>query len=159
MMKTIEFSRAVHAEVAAILNAGLHGISVKGCALFTTTFPCHDCARHIVASGIKRVTYIEPYPKSLAVEFHEDSIAVDQTEEAQDKVNFKPFVGIAPRRYIDFFDMGRVKRKKDDGTIMDGDSLKSSALPKLVEIPPIYLVNEPSALTEIKRVCRDKHLL
>ncbi|MDN3612645.1 hypothetical protein QWZ16_23945 [Vibrio ostreicida] len=26
-------------------------------------FPCHNCAKHIVASGIKRVVYVEPYPK------------------------------------------------------------------------------------------------
>jgi cytidine deaminase len=162
LMKTIEFIRAVHAEVAAILNAGLHGISVKGCTLYTTTFPCHDCARHIVASGIRRVIYIEPYPKSLAVEFHEDSIAVDQVREPCDRVNFKPFVGIAPRRYMEFFDIGQLVRKKDDGQIIDWNSLKYTAAPKLIDIPPIppiYLAQEKAELARVIEECGRGQLL
>jgi len=44
----IEFSRAVHAEMAAIVSAARDGVGqVRGATLFTTTFPCHNCARHI----------------------------------------------------------------------------------------------------------------
>lgn len=39
-----------------------------------TTFPCHYCARHIVAAGIYEVQYIEPYPKSKALQLHADAI-------------------------------------------------------------------------------------
>ena len=45
-----------------------------GGTLYTTTFPCHNCTRHIVASGIAKVYYIEPYAKSLALELHNDAI-------------------------------------------------------------------------------------
>ena len=45
----IEFSRAVHAEMHALLNAGAsHGGEVRGGRLFVTTYPCHSCARHII---------------------------------------------------------------------------------------------------------------
>jgi deoxycytidylate deaminase len=81
-MKAAQFDyiRAVHAEMAAITDAARHDISITGCTLYTTTFPCHDCAKHIVASGIRRVVYIEPYRKSLVQEFYPDSIAVDQAD-------------------------------------------------------------------------------
>jgi len=53
----IEFSRAVHAEMAAIVSAARDGLGqVRGATLFTTTFPCHNCARHIVAAGIRKST-------------------------------------------------------------------------------------------------------
>jgi deoxycytidylate deaminase len=60
----LEFGRPVHAEMAALMDAARRGIEVRGCTLYTTTFPCHICARHIIASGVGRVVYIEPYPKS-----------------------------------------------------------------------------------------------
>ena len=47
-----EFGRIVHAEMAAICDAALRGISLKGATLYCTTFPCHMCARHIIAAGI-----------------------------------------------------------------------------------------------------------
>lgn len=60
----IEYSRAIHAEMEAILGLARHqGVSSNGCTLYTTTYPCHNCARHIIAAGIKRVVYIEPYEK------------------------------------------------------------------------------------------------
>ena len=71
----IEFSRAVHAEMHAIINATQKsGSEIIGGKLFCTTYPCHNCARHIVASGIKEVYFIEPYKKSLALKLHSDSI-------------------------------------------------------------------------------------
>jgi hypothetical protein len=42
--------------------------------MYVTAFPCHYCARHIVAAGIDEVQFIEPYPKSRALDLHGDSI-------------------------------------------------------------------------------------
>lgn len=70
----LEFSRAVHAEMDALLSAARKGVSLAGCRVFVTTYPCHYCARHIVAAGIDEVQYIEPYPKSQALSLHPDSI-------------------------------------------------------------------------------------
>jgi deoxycytidylate deaminase len=70
----LEFSRSVHAEMDALLSAGRSGTSTVGSRLFVTTYPCHYCARHIVSAGVYEVQYIEPYPKSRAIELHGDAI-------------------------------------------------------------------------------------
>jgi deoxycytidylate deaminase len=116
-----EYGRIVHAEMEAILSCARVGISTRNCTLYSTTLPCHNCAKHIIASGIKRVVYIEPYPKSRAEHLHSDAIVVDSPEEAENskKVSFVPFVGVGPRRFMDFFSMrissGYKKRRKEDG--------------------------------------------
>ncbi|MCR5861274.1 deaminase [Flavobacterium sp. J372] len=97
----IEFSRSVHAEMHAIINAGhMSGDKIKGGILFCTTYPCHSCARHIIAAGITKVYYIEPYVKSKAPELHNDSITED--EKITTKVQLLVFDGVSPRRYLNF---------------------------------------------------------
>ncbi|MGP9802022.1 deaminase [Rheinheimera sp. NSM] len=114
-----EFGRVVHAELSAIMSASRNGISVVGGHLFCTTFPCHNCAKHIIASGIERVEYIEPYPKSKAMHLHQDSISMK--EESSGKVVFSAFTGVGPRRFLDLFStMGlgaakKIERKTDEG--------------------------------------------
>ncbi len=108
----IEFLRAVHAEMGALMSAARRGVSVDKCTLYSTTFPCHECARHIVAAGIRRVLFIEPYPKSRVAELYDDSISVDDRE-APDRIPFEPFVGIAPRKYLPLFLMPDRGRKDD----------------------------------------------
>jgi deoxycytidylate deaminase len=54
-----EYGRAVHAEMDALLTCARSGVSPQGGVLYATTFPCHNCTRHIVAAGIERVLYIE----------------------------------------------------------------------------------------------------
>lgn len=117
IMNIIEFVREVHAEMAAIIQVARGSLSADGSLLFTTTFPCHDCTKHIVAAGIKRVIYIESYPKSLSTDLYSDLISVDNVDCDNDKVKFESFVGIAPRIYMDFFTMN--KRKGSDGKIQE----------------------------------------
>lgn len=110
-----EFGRAVHAEAEAILSAARTGVSIRDGRLYCTTFPCHVCAKHIVGAGIAEVVYIEPYPKSKALSLHDDSIVLERKR--QGRVVFKSFLGIAPRRFTDFFSMrsadGVEIRRKD----------------------------------------------
>lgn len=115
--ETTEFGRAVHAEMAAITTAARVGTPLLDATLLTDTFPCHNCARHIVATGIRRVVYIAPYAKSRAHELHGDAIAVAPADPdaVADKVAFEPFIGIAPRRFDLWF--SGVRRKDDSGTI------------------------------------------
>jgi deoxycytidylate deaminase len=102
LLDITEYGRAVHAEMEALLSCARSGSSPRGGTLYSTTFPCHNCAKHIVASGISRVVYVEPYAKSRADDLHDDSLTV---EEFDDKVRFEPFVGIGPRRCFDLFSM------------------------------------------------------
>lgn len=108
----IEFSRSVHAEMDAIISIARTGkAGIVGSTLYTSTFPCHNCARHIVVSGIVKVIYIEPYQKSLALDLHDDSISVDQADEGK-KVLFLQFEGVAPRNMLRLF-MQHGERKKN----------------------------------------------
>lgn len=128
-----EFGRAVHAEMNALLDADRRGVAVQGATVHTTTFPCHNCARHIVGAGIARVVFIEPYTKSRAEQLHYDSIAIARAKPIKDKVNFVPFVGVAPRRYGEMFDaaaraqLGHMARKDVDGR--KREFVKKQALP------------------------------
>src|SRR5262249_35245240 len=96
----IEFIRAVHAEMAALMSAARRGVAVDGHILYSTTFPCHECAKHVVASGVRKVVFIEPYPKSKVADLYDDSISVDDPDDPT-RVSFQPFVGVAPRRYVE----------------------------------------------------------
>jgi deoxycytidylate deaminase len=137
VMQSIEFVRAVHAEMDALTQAARLGCPVKGCTLFTTTFPCHDCARHIVAAGLKEVRYIEPYPTSLATTLYADSIVVDEESQGT-KVSFRPFVGVAPGKYFSLFRM--LERKRKDGAVVAWEPAK--AIPRLAGSPLVYIDNE-----------------
>jgi deoxycytidylate deaminase len=122
-----EYGRAVHAEMDALLTCARSGVSPVGGTLFTTTFPCHNCTRHIIAAGIERVIYIEPYAKSRAEELHEDAIVIeekapDERRTSRRKVPFTPFVGVGPRRYFDLFSLNlsrgfELVRKRDLGMV------------------------------------------
>jgi deoxycytidylate deaminase len=105
-----EYGRAVHAEMDALLTCARSGVSPVGSILYTTTFPCHNCTRHIVAAGIERVIYIEPYAKSRAQELHDDAIVVEEkavlsSRNSHQRVPFTHFVGIGPRKYFDLFSL------------------------------------------------------
>lgn len=118
----IEFSRAVHAEMDAIIKVSRKGgASVSGSFLFTTTYPCHNCARHIVAAGIRAVYFIEPYEKSLASQLHSDAIEHEPENEPAwgeqppaEKVAFLHFEGVSPTRFAALF-MATEDRKDDRG--------------------------------------------
>lgn len=45
-----------HAELNAILNN--RGANLEGCRIYVTLFPCNECAKAIIQSGIKEVVYI-----------------------------------------------------------------------------------------------------
>jgi deoxycytidylate deaminase len=108
----IEFSRAIHAEMHAILNAGkTAGMRLKNGKIYVTTYPCHSCARHIVAAGIREVYYIEPYRKSLAIKLHGDAISEQEID--REKVRILAFDGVAPSRYLSLFKVPQNSRKKD----------------------------------------------
>ena len=99
----IEYSRAVHAEMEAIISVARGAKNgLVGSTMYSTTFPCHSCARHIVASGIDQVIYIEPYPKSLADKLHHDSIS-DKDDGESKHVIFLQYEGVAPKNVIKLF--------------------------------------------------------
>ncbi len=52
-----------HAELNAILNN--IGMDLRGCKIYTALFPCNECAKAIIQSGITEVIYLsDKYEKS-----------------------------------------------------------------------------------------------
>lgn len=148
-----EYGRVVHAEMEALLSCARNNVNTRGGQLFSTTFPCHNCAKHIVAAGIKRVVFIEPYQKSKAAEFHSDSISVGFSP-SPNTVHFEPFVGIGPRRFFDLFSIRlgagyELKRKTNDGLVVDWSLSQTSKL-RLQMLPGSYLDLEQEAKAQFE---------
>jgi cytidine deaminase len=155
-----EYGRVVHAEMEALLSCARNNQSTVGATLYCTTFPCHNCAKHIVAAGIKRVVYVEPYPKSKALEFHNDSIVTsgESGEDGNGLVVFEGFVGIGPRRFFDLFSMQlgssyELVRKDDQGRKIDWHIEKSRL--RIQMKPTTYLEDETTACTIFAKVRED----
>lgn len=138
----IEFSRSVHAEMDAIVSLARTGsVGVSGATLYTTTFPCHSCARHIVAAGIKEVYYIEPYEKSMAEVLHKDAIAFEEPREAandgdeseEHRVKFLHFEGVAPRLFAAVFRADGRKEKKTGKFIPISTTSPAKILPEYLD--------------------------
>ncbi len=101
-MDILEYSRNIHAEMSALIGALNTGRSVQGATLYTTTFPCHTCTRHLVAAGIGRVCYLDPFSKSQALSLFSDSVTYQQVSGQDQRVLFEQFTGITPRKYALF---------------------------------------------------------
>ena len=144
----IEYGRAVHAEMAAIVDAARRGVNVSECTMYVMTFPCHLCARHIVASGIRKVIYIEPYPKSLAADLYPDSIRVEGGSESSLQVLFEPFVGVAPTQYMQLFEAG--VRKDKNGKAIPFDPLNADMRYSASEI--LYMEREDWEINQLSNI-------
>ena len=80
-----EYQRAVHAEMNALVSAMRQRVDVTGAMVFVTSYPCHHCAKHLLALGLN-VVYLEPYAKGRAAAMYGDSATAA----------FVPFTGVAP---------------------------------------------------------------
>jgi cytidine deaminase len=144
LMDLIEFGRIVHAEASALADASRKGLPVRDATLYCTTFPCHLCATNIVASGVRRVVYIEPYPKSYASVLHKDAISLDGST---GKVTFEPFVGVSPFRYRDLFE--RKKRKSKAGKALEWNTADRRPLIEVYEAS--YTIAEARVVGHFKK--------
>lgn len=147
-MDALEYGRIIHAEMSAICDAARLGRTVKDAVLFTTTFPCHMCAKHIVAAGLKKVVFLEPYPKSLAAHLHSDSVVIEGADRGKyanfPGVDFEHFDGVSPRRYRELFERGS-RKEKDKGMFLEWiDGLKQP----IIDLKfPFYMTLESAILS------------
>jgi len=133
-MDISEFMRQVHAEMSAIVDAAKRGVAVRGGEMYVTAFPCHNCAKHIIAAGITRVIYLEPYPKSRATKLHGEEIVTDPSDQNSDAdmVEFKSFTGVAPRQYARLFGMSARSYKNGGYQLNDWNDKRSTLSPLYV---------------------------
>ena len=129
-MSTIDYIGALHAETDALSAAAKYGSDVAGCTLYVTTFPCHDCAKQIIASGLHRVVYIEPYTKSLTKKFYKAQVDVDGSNPSVRDGQVRTVRQVAPRRYRELFAMSDA-RKDGAGRYIAWN--KDGAVPRLAE--------------------------
>lgn len=72
-----------HAELNAILNCASG--NVRGCTVYTTLFPCNECAKAIIQSGIAEVVYMsDKYSDS-------DSVLASKRMFSTAGVNFREY--------------------------------------------------------------------
>lgn len=152
-----EYGRVVHAEMETLMSCSRESISTKGATLYATTFPCHNCAKHIVAAGIERVVFVEPYPKSKALDFHRESVTMGFTTK-EDKIVFEPFVGVGARNFLNLFSMSlgsgyELQRKSKGGATMHWTPNKSQLRTAL--LPYSYKERETMAKELVRKLSQN----
>jgi len=65
--------RTNHAEINALVQATTHGVNIKGTTAYITNMSCTNCAKALIAAGIKRVVVFSDYHDTLATQFYNDS--------------------------------------------------------------------------------------
>jgi dCMP deaminase len=90
-----KYAWSCHAEQNAIFNEARVGVPLKGCAIYVPWFPCVECTKAIIQSGISEVVAYEPdRPNSnWVLDF---SIAGTMLKEANIVVRFIPRLAELP---------------------------------------------------------------
>lgn len=91
--RAMSLCTAIHAEVAAVLAAGSRA---KGTTLYTTTFPCFQCAEKLVQAGVASIVFTEPYPDIRA----DDRLALAD-------IDLTRFEGVRSSRFDEIFSRAR----------------------------------------------------
>lgn len=61
--------RTIHAEMNAILQCSIHGISTAGATAYVTNMPCTNCAKALITAGIVEIVIFSDYHDTLAEDF------------------------------------------------------------------------------------------
>ena len=93
--KLAEYTRALHAEENAMLQAARHGFeALKDGILYTTDCTCTLCAKKAYHLGVKRIVYIEEYP----------GISIQQTiETGEREIKVEQFQGVVGAAFFKLF--------------------------------------------------------
>ena len=68
-----ELCMGLHAEQNAIIQAAVHGVSVTGGVLYTTTQPCTLCSKMLINARIEEIIFAGPYPDTLSLTLLKDA--------------------------------------------------------------------------------------
>lgn len=156
LMDALEYGRIIHAEMSALCDAARGGRRVAGTTLYCTTFPCHMCSKHIIGSGISKVVFLEPYPKSLTFRLHNDAVKIEGGDRGQyadfPSVEFVHFFGVTPRRYQEMFQRGKRKNERSEFQ----EYIEGMQKPLLEIKSPYYTQTEALVLGILKNKYREK---
>ncbi|MCK4308346.1 hypothetical protein KAW50_08985 [candidate division WOR-3 bacterium] len=87
--KALDKCRSLHAEETTILKMGR--TQVEKSILYSTTFPCLQCAKRILHAGIDQVVYIDPYPEKESILMLEPKVQTRQFEGVKALAYYKLF--------------------------------------------------------------------
>jgi dCMP deaminase len=75
--------RTTHAEINALVQAALHGVSTDGFTCYVTHHPCLDCTKALLTAGVRRVVFEHARNVSGLAErfFKEAGVEVEQWED------------------------------------------------------------------------------
>jgi dCMP deaminase len=73
--RPLKYKLVEHAERNGMFNANRRGIALEGAIAIVCLFPCHDCARGLIQSGIRAVVTAEP---KLSDDRWDESFAVSR---------------------------------------------------------------------------------
>ena len=79
IMRDEHEQNTLHAEQNAIADAARRGTSIENSTIFITHYPCINCTKFIIASGIKEIIYYEDY--------RNDEIVTKLLEDAKIKIS------------------------------------------------------------------------
>lgn len=68
-----ELCRGLHAEQNAIIQAAVHGLSIRDAKIYCTTMPCIVCTKMIINAGMEEIIYSEGYQDELSQEMMEQA--------------------------------------------------------------------------------------
>ena len=115
-----EFQLPVHAEMDALIDGLGQSAKLDGATVYVTAYPCHNCAKHLLALGLS-VVYLEPYPKSRAEAMYGSDV----------RERFMPFTGVSPRRYAALFSVESDRKNADGSQIEWSSEEMKSAKPRV----------------------------
>ena len=58
----------IHAEMNAITDCAKRGVETKDAIAYITHYPCINCFKTLVASGIKKIIYLHDYKNDVNIE-------------------------------------------------------------------------------------------
>ena len=81
--------RTIHAEMNAILQCSIHGVSTQGAIAYVTNMPCSNCAKALIGAGIKEVTIFSEYHNTQAEMFFEKAnVKIRRLEIPNEIINY-----------------------------------------------------------------------
>jgi dCMP deaminase len=106
--------RTIHAEMNALLQCAKFGVPTEGAEIYVTHFPCLQCCKALIQSGIKKVYFAESYKNHpyAAELFEQAGVHVEQVETNEDPLASEQ------RKFIDEL-FGKLKDDADRNTLLE----------------------------------------
>ncbi|PID63196.1 MAG: dCMP deaminase [Ignavibacteriae bacterium] len=81
--------RTIHAEMNAILQCSIHGVSTQGASAYITNMPCTNCAKALIGAGIKEIVIFSDYHDTKAEEFFENArVTLRRIKQPNHQINY-----------------------------------------------------------------------